>query len=451
MKKSWIKEIVLTFVISWICFGSVGILLSKNIVDFDSYLGKGLFLLGGMTPSFMAIYSLYGDYRRNVGDEKKTFLKYFLSYIFGKNRSWTFFFLCSFLLILGFGLSSGFHFKLPFGQILLFFIGSTFLFGGNEEILWRGTLLDSFLRRFSWFSTAIIIGVIWGFWHLPLFYIPEIGYEIPFFFFVLSTIVIGVILTVLKIKGSIFQCMLFHGLLNTGFMSLEISSPIGIILAQVLLISISIYLGKNLKRKSSQTQIWDRVAGIYDYFVNKERPAYEKIGSFIREYPSDVKVLELCSGTGLLTEFLLEYFPDYLVSDFSEDMLMKLKDKFGGEISYKTIDCMDIIVEDNTYDLVIMANALHILPNPEKALEEVGRILKPEGIFIAPTFLREDSLKERLQNYGLKMAGIQTHHPWTYEEYQNYFLGHSWEILRAEKIKGSFPIGYVECKKRRKK
>lgn len=47
--------------------------------------------------------------------------------------------------------------------------------------------------------------------------------------------------------------------------------------------------------------------------------------------------------------------------------------------------------------LVIVSNALHILPKPEKALTEIRRVLKEDGVLIAPTFTHagNDFLREQ--------------------------------------------------------
>ena len=41
---------------------------------------------------------------------------------------------------------------------------------------------------------------------------------------------------------------------------------------------------------------------------------------------------------------------------------------------------------DESFDVVIVSNALHIVPQPEKALQEIKRVLKDDGVLIAPTF-----------------------------------------------------------------
>lgn len=55
--------------------------------------------------------------------------------------------------------------------IMLFFFGPL-----PEELGWRGYWLDVLGRKYSLFTTSIIIGTVWAAWHLPLFYLP--GYPL---------------------------------------------------------------------------------------------------------------------------------------------------------------------------------------------------------------------------------------------------------------------------------
>ena len=50
--------------------------------------------------------------------------------------------------------------------------------------------------------------------------------------------------------------------------------------------------------------------------------------------------------------------------------------------------------------VVIASNALHIVPQPEKALAEIHRVLKDDGVLIAPTFTHEGNFVFR-QGQGI--------------------------------------------------
>ena len=56
---------------------------------------------------------------------------------------------------------------LVFGIVLGTFIG-----GGQEEIGWRGFAQPELQQRYGATAAALVIGVVWGSWHLPLFFDP---------------------------------------------------------------------------------------------------------------------------------------------------------------------------------------------------------------------------------------------------------------------------------------
>lgn len=64
-----------------------------------------------------------------------------------------------------------------------------FLGGGQEELGWRGYILDPLEERLGAWLGNLVLGVVWAFWHLPLFFIPGTAQTfVPFAGFVLLTI-----------------------------------------------------------------------------------------------------------------------------------------------------------------------------------------------------------------------------------------------------------------------
>ena len=54
------------------------------------------------------------------------------------------------------------------GPVPFLFIGA--IFGGLEEVGWRGYAQDSLQRKFSVLGSSLIISLFWALWHLPLFF-----------------------------------------------------------------------------------------------------------------------------------------------------------------------------------------------------------------------------------------------------------------------------------------
>ncbi len=106
------------------------------------------------------------------------------------------------------------------GQVqnpLLFipFFFSSILFGGLEEVGWRGILQERLKDRYAPLPLAIIIGVIWGLWHLPAFFIPGTTYELlPF---MLQGLVFSLFLTWLFHRtNSTPLAVFFHASINAS-------------------------------------------------------------------------------------------------------------------------------------------------------------------------------------------------------------------------------------------
>jgi membrane protease YdiL (CAAX protease family) len=93
----------------------------------------------------------------------------------------------------------------------------------GEELGWRGFALPRLLERLGPWSSSAVLGLIWGLWHLPLFFVPGMPqFGAPFLAFVPYTIALSVLLTFLaqNTRASVVIATLFHGAVNTfGFVN----------------------------------------------------------------------------------------------------------------------------------------------------------------------------------------------------------------------------------------
>lgn len=98
-------------------------------------------------------------------------------------------------------------------QSLIVALALTAIKGPIEEFGWRGLALPLLQWKFSPIGAGLILGVIWGFWHLPAFLLsgtPQSAWSfIPFF---VGSIALSIIVTALfnASGGSILLPMLFH-------------------------------------------------------------------------------------------------------------------------------------------------------------------------------------------------------------------------------------------------
>ncbi|MDR1704346.1 MAG: class I SAM-dependent methyltransferase [Clostridiales bacterium] len=115
-----------------------------------------------------------------------------------------------------------------------------------------------------------------------------------------------------------------------------------------------------------------------------------------------MNVLELGCGTasGWAGRVTLPVGINVCLSDFSPLMVKKAEDALGDNpaFSFKEIDIQDIPFKGQSFDLVIANHMLYHVPDINKALSEVSRVLKPSGRFCATT-IGWDSLKELSDMY----------------------------------------------------
>ena len=87
----------------------------------------------------------------------------------------------------------------------------------GEELGWRGYALPRLLEQRSALAASLILGVLWGLWHVPTFLVPGTPqYGKPFIAFVLMTIAYSVLITWIFVhtKGSVLIATLVHGAIN---------------------------------------------------------------------------------------------------------------------------------------------------------------------------------------------------------------------------------------------
>jgi hypothetical protein len=83
----------------------------------------------------------------------------------------------------------------------------------GEEIGWRGYALPHLQARHGALTSSLIIGVVWGLWHLPLFYMAgDFHRDIPLTPFILQDVALSVIYTWMfnHTRGSLLLPHLFH-------------------------------------------------------------------------------------------------------------------------------------------------------------------------------------------------------------------------------------------------
>ena len=193
----------------------------------------------------------------------------------------------------------------------------------------------------------------------------------------------------------------------------------------------------------------DRNAGRYDRFMRKDRAAYEEMYAMIRPLVRHKIVLELATGTGVIAKHIVNAAAHIEATDASAEMIVEAKrDNRSAKLHFSVQDMFRLPYAEESFDVVIVSNALHIVPQPEKALVEIQRVLKDDGVLIAPTFTHAgNSFSGKVRAFFMKLAGFPLHSRWTSEEYLRFLRQNSWTVRKSAVLKASFPLTYAECVK----
>ena len=194
---------------------------------------------------------------------------------------------------------------------------------------------------------------------------------------------------------------------------------------------------------------WDKNAGRYDCFMRKDAAAYEQMYELLRLVVRQKTVLELATGTGLIAKHIVRYADHIEATDASQEMIEQAKQGVkSAKLYFSVQDMFHLPYADQSFDVVIVVNALHIVPEPEKALSEIRRVLKDDGVLVAPTFTHADNaFFGKVKAFFMKLAGFPLHSKWTSAEYLEFLRGNGWMVRKSTVLKASFPLTYAECAK----
>ena len=206
----------------------------------------------------------------------------------------------------------------------------------------------------------------------------------------------------------------------------------------------------NIKKPKNNTSFWNRYAKLYDFEIHRfSGKAYDEMYRLMaNSLAPDMYVLEVATGTGLIAVNIAAAVRFVEATDFSPKMIDKAKKKKApGNVSFSVEDATKLSFKNNSFDAVIISNALHIMPEPAGVLSEISRVLKPKGRLIAPTF-SHGHLKDSASSLNariLKAIGFETYSKWTPDEYVEFIQSSGFHVERWQILQAAFPLVYLEA------
>ncbi|MEU6058272.1 methyltransferase domain-containing protein [Streptomyces sp. NPDC047097] len=155
--------------------------------------------------------------------------------------------------------------------------------------------------------------------------------------------------------------------------------------------------------------------------------------------------LELACGTGTFLAMVLRHRrrrglpdPEIVGVDYAASMLEGAVDRFSSnpEIVIEKGDATDLRFDDESFDTVNVANALHCIPEVDKAMSEMFRVLKPGGTAATNVLLypRGGRLRRRVaaavDAWGIRKGILHT--PYEKEDVRRRLVSAGFDVVREE-------------------
>ncbi|KAB2342456.1 class I SAM-dependent methyltransferase [Actinomadura rudentiformis] len=189
--------------------------------------------------------------------------------------------------------------------------------------------------------------------------------------------------------------------------------------------------------------VWDRgvksrpVAMVYGavVFATDNRKMYRHMASAVA-LPEGTSVLDIPSGGGVVFLGLRPGKPlRYVAADISDLMLDRARaeaDRRGLDfVEFEKADATELPFKDEEFDVVVSYSGLHCVPDPEAAVREWSRVLKPGGAVKGSVVVRGASfLPDRFINLWVKLRILDVVTP--VEEVRRWFRDAGLRVVRTE-------------------
>ncbi len=198
-------------------------------------------------------------------------------------------------------------------------------------------------------------------------------------------------------------------------------------------------------------RIWNLYAPVYEWVMRSEKQIYDYMYAHIAQAVKDLNVLEIATGPGLIANHIASSAKSVVGTDFSPKMIEQARKRaWASNVRFEVADACALPYKDASFDVVVIANALHLIPNPEKALAEIDRVLVEGGLLIAPNFLISmHGHKLHFWPKLLRLIGIHFVHAWDEAGYKAFLLQQGLTITQGTLLKGRIDLYYAECVRRK--
>jgi ubiquinone biosynthesis O-methyltransferase len=207
-------------------------------------------------------------------------------------------------------------------------------------------------------------------------------------------------------------------------------------------------------KTKNQYRFWDSFSVKYDRFIAKY--AHETYAKSLRlmkqELSGDLKVLEIGTGTGIVSLSIADKVKSVTAIDYAPEMIKvanaKLEESNFKNIEFKLNSAMNIEQPEKSFDVIIASNLFHLLPEPKEVLHEIKRVLADNGKIILPTYCHGQNLKSRQISAIMSLTGFRAVNKWSLKQFRKFVEQEDLIIIKEEIINGKIPLSFIVASKK---
>ena len=134
----------------------------------------------------------------------------------------------------------------------------------------------------------------------------------------------------------------------------------------------------------AESLVFDRAVDYYDKTRSLSSASMDKLVPMIRGSAGNGPCLEIGVGTGRIARPLQEAGTDMVGIDLSQAMMRRLVDNAGGDPPFPlaSADASSLPFADDSFAAALAVHVLHLIPAWRRALEELGRVVRPSGSLV---------------------------------------------------------------------
>ena len=196
---------------------------------------------------------------------------------------------------------------------------------------------------------------------------------------------------------------------------------------------------------------WERHAKRYDRSTRfLSRPVPRMLELAVDTVKERAHVLEVAAGTGLVTAAIAPVVGKLVATDYAAAMVHQLEARVReaqlANVACEQADLYSLRFDAASFDAVIAANVLHLVPDLEGALASMKRVLKPSGVMVVPTYLHGETITAAVLSRAFALTGFPGKRRFKAVSLRRAIEAAGLVVNHEEVIRGPIPIGFITAR-----